>query len=108
MSLEVPYERLGVNATVNFIPLKVDVNDVVDNRSGGSQTPAETFESFANVHNVNDNYHSLVYQNSNSANAMLIALMSLFCIIVIVYVAYSIYFFIILRDRESDRQQKFF
>ncbi|QHB21733.1 ac78 [Artaxa digramma nucleopolyhedrovirus] len=118
MNLEVPYERLGVNNAVEYIPLKVAVNDINDH-GGATESSTQRRDDnlkrnnnddhlISNYNHVREQYdvHSNGNQQLDCTNVILITLISIFCVIVILYIVYSIYFFIILRDR--DLQQKFF
>ncbi|ABI35745.1 hypothetical protein [Ectropis obliqua nucleopolyhedrovirus] len=102
MSFEIPYERLGVKNIVDYIPLKLALNDTDESKNYSASNSA------AGAKNDNDNlfYNNITSGRGNeqrgSEHIILITLLSIFCIIVILYIVYAIYFFIILRDEQKS------
>ncbi|ABY65797.1 hypothetical protein [Orgyia leucostigma nucleopolyhedrovirus] len=115
--MDVPYERLGIKPPINYIPMKMAINDVGGNAVSsksrqGEQNLAATdtnFDDYARfINGRGDGFEEGVLYNNT--NAILIALVSVACVLVIFYVIYIIYISIILRERQSKiaAQQKFF
>ncbi|AAY84008.1 ORF-77 peptide [Chrysodeixis chalcites nucleopolyhedrovirus] len=111
MSLEVPYERMSLNQKkVEYIPLKLAVNDIDEN---GYKKPKQktndteddginkTRPSSSLLLNDIGNTNYTAYANAAEGgilNVVLMALLSIFCVLVILY---AIYYFVIIREREK-------
>ncbi|AJD80765.1 hypothetical protein [Pseudoplusia includens SNPV IE] len=113
MSLEVPYERMSLNQKrVEYIPLKLAVNDIDEN---GYKKPKQKTVNDADDNEIkkirtsptllsNDiggNTNYIAYANTEKTgvlNVVLLALLSIFCVLVILY---AIYYFVIIREREK-------
>nr|UPO71217.1 orf71 [Trichoplusia ni single nucleopolyhedrovirus] len=114
MSLEVPYERMSLNQKkVEYIPLKLAVNDIDEN---GYRKPKQKAndDSDDNDNTINKsqtsplllandfgNTNYVAYANAAQGgilNVVLMALLSIFCVLVILY---AIYYFVIIREREK-------
>ncbi|AUF81588.1 ac78 [Malacosoma neustria nucleopolyhedrovirus] len=106
MSLDVPYERLGLNSKIEYIPLKLAIEDVenvtttkndIANKTNNSnfvkQTPNSSPESFY------DNGSGGDIQYNNMLHFITICMLTVFCVIVLLY---AVYYFIILRDRHNN------
>ncbi|AWW14429.1 p78/83 [Hyposidra talaca nucleopolyhedrovirus] len=106
MNLDVPYERLGIKNTVEYIPLKLALNDI-DN-DVNKTSPGSNEKRLLLDYNNTDAVQAAFNQNSSDhvANVLLITLLTIFCIIVLLY---AIYYFILLRDRRRTiaRQRNF-
>ncbi|AIU41306.1 ac78 [Sucra jujuba nucleopolyhedrovirus] len=109
MNLDVPYERLGTKNSVEYIPLKLALNDFNDKpndnpslQNGNISLPQQTNQMLQSEFN-NFNYNT---NSQNIANIMLVTLLTVFCVIVLLY---AIYYFILLRDRRQTfaRQRNF-
>ncbi|QWO71615.1 AC78-like protein [Orgyia pseudotsugata single capsid nuclopolyhedrovirus] len=114
--MEIPYERLGTKTAINYIPMKMALND--DKPRGGAAPNTQ----FLNANTATANRidytagDNIFYENdnrtgsSNGVNAVVIALVSVVCVLVVLYAVYAIYVFIILRDRQNTiaAQRKFF
>ena len=110
MSLDVPYERLGLNGKIEYIPLKLAIDDIENDATTKSGISNKTNNSnFAkpssngSVESFYDNADDKVYYNNNNNNNMLhfitICMLTVFCVIVLLY---AVYYFIILRDRHNN------
>ncbi|AAK85634.1 hypothetical protein [Epiphyas postvittana nucleopolyhedrovirus] len=88
MNLDVPYYRLGNHERVEYIPLKLALND---------DTPA----SDAPAYEYNDDYAQKVTNDApvNQMSAGLIVLISLVAFVALFLLLYVIYYFVILREQ---------
>ncbi|AHH82651.1 P78/83 [Buzura suppressaria nucleopolyhedrovirus] len=105
MNLDVPYERLGVKNTVEYIPLKLALNDVDNDNKNTASNEKRLLFDYNNGDTVQLNP---ICQNSSDhvANVLLVTLLTIFCIIVLLY---AIYYFVLIRDRRHTiaRQRNF-
>jgi Orf78 (ac78) len=92
MNFEVPYERLTASLKIEYIPLKLALNDIIEEKS---QTPSSIKN---NDHVSNKDEVEEFYFSKTLYDIMLIGLLTFFCILVILYV---IYYFVILRDSQN-------
>ena len=112
MSLDVPYERLGLNGKIEYIPLKLAIDDIENDATTKSGISNKTNNSnFAkpssngSVESFYDNADDKVYYNNNNNNNnnmlhfITICMLTVFCVIVLLY---AVYYFIILRDRHNN------
>ena len=112
MSLDVPYERLGLNGKIEYIPLKLAIDDIENDTTTKSGISNKTNNSnFAkpssngSVESFYDNADDKVYYNNNNNNNnnmlhfITICMLTVFCVIVLLY---AVYYFIILRDRHNN------
>jgi hypothetical protein len=111
MSLDVPYERLGLNGKIEYIPLKLAIDDIENDAATKSGISNKTNNSnFAkpssngSVESFYDNADDKVYYNNNNNNNNMlhfitICMLTVFCVIVLLY---AVYYFIILRDRHNN------
>ncbi|UJZ89024.1 ac78 [Erannis ankeraria nucleopolyhedrovirus] len=104
MNLEVPYEKLGIKNVVEYIPLKLALNDLHEEQNNSQDISSHPLLS--NFDNLNNAYYN-DKNNSNNINEIvhiiLISLLTLFCILVLLY---AIYYFIILRGRQNTIARK--
>ncbi|AUV65360.1 hypothetical protein [Alphabaculovirus myunipunctae] len=96
MSLDIPYERLNATANVDYIPLKLALNDLPDKDGGGGG--GET------VPKINTNVPDLLSTTTpppqkQMYDALVLGMLSIFCILVLLY---AIYYFVILRGRQKQ------
>ncbi|QYC92762.1 AC78 [Trabala vishnou gigantina nucleopolyhedrovirus] len=121
MNLDVPYERFSTKNTVEYIPLKLALNDLNENTSaavGGSNVAKNNNNNIlgktnAQINGVGDgsliaNYkyamdenYGREFKSNETVNVLLITLISIFCVLIVLYIVYAIYFFIILRGRQN-------
>ncbi|ABF47414.1 ac78-like protein [Clanis bilineata nucleopolyhedrovirus] len=96
MNLEIPYERLSDKTKVEYIPLKLALNDV--------DTDTATVAIQGNDRAVVGGHQELreltngAYIAANTTNLLLIGLLSLVCVIILLY---AIFYFVILRERRQ-------
>ncbi|UOQ18860.1 Ac78 [Olene mendosa nucleopolyhedrovirus] len=89
-SLDVPYEQLNERQfKVMYIPLKLALRDDDD----GTAAPAKDALVLEPPR-----YTDAETRANASGNALVVALLSVFCIVVLVY---AIYYFVILRERHK-------
>ena len=103
MNLDVPYYKLGNQEKVEYIPLKLALNDDTDD--GGF---VET-EKLMNQYNANgvegdNNNGGGGGGGGNNFSISLIILISLAAFVVLFLLLYVIYYFVILRDRHSHSE----
>lgn len=98
MNLDIPYDRLGLGDKVEYIPLKLAVNDlssVKTNSSAGGNTKA--------TNGIADSVERLVYDADRNTNAttlgMNMILMSILVVFIVLVVLFVLYYFFILRGR---------
>ncbi|USC25926.1 ac78 [Palpita vitrealis nucleopolyhedrovirus] len=92
MNLDVPYYRLGNHEKVEYIPLKLALNDDDDvNKQLESQqhVPQNDMLNFDNA------------TATTKMSAGVIILISVFAFMVLFLLLYVIYYFVILRDRHQ-------
>ncbi|ADB84411.1 hypothetical protein [Apocheima cinerarium nucleopolyhedrovirus] len=102
MNLEVPYEKLGIKNVVEYIPLKLALDDLNDGQNGSRDSPP----LLTNFDNLNYAYYNNENGNNNIneiVHIILISLLTLFCMLVLLY---AIYYFIILRGRQNTIARK--
>ncbi|AXU41523.1 AC78 [Alphabaculovirus altermyunipunctae] len=94
MNLEIPYDRLGTSDKVDYIPMKLAVNDdvmasktngIVAAANNAVVAPMDTTESQPNI----------------QINCLMLAVV---LIVLIVAILYILYYFFILRDRQHRRR----
>ncbi|AKC91693.1 ac78 [Lambdina fiscellaria nucleopolyhedrovirus] len=133
MNLDIPYELLGANnQNVEYIPLKFALKDEnnrsnvqqAQNKNNGNNNDgvynydadhvddvaAQAYNFFNKFQDNNvRNAANFVSRNDKSLNCIIVAMLSVFCAIVLLY---AIYFFVILRDTKYNtfnrQQTKFF
>ncbi|ALD88513.1 hypothetical protein [Helicoverpa armigera nucleopolyhedrovirus] len=102
MNLDIPYDRLGVNDKVDYIPLKLAISDFnVDAADIGNNTDDLSTKSILG-HNDLTSYRSNYQKRNNSTwigNILLISLLAVFCVMVLLY---ALYYFVILRERRKS------
>nr|ANW12242.1 ac79 [Malacosoma sp. alphabaculovirus] len=108
MSLDVPYERLGLNSKIEYIPLKLAIEDVdnvtttktdMSNKTNASNFVKQTANSSPESFYDNGGGSDIYYNNNNMLHFITICMLTVFCVIVLLY---AVYYFIILRDRHSN------
>ncbi|AXS67728.1 ac78-like protein [Cryptophlebia peltastica nucleopolyhedrovirus] len=85
MNFDIPYEKLGIGTKVDYIPLKLALNDITDENV--------SYESEKKLLTNYNNYEN-DFEKSNSVNILFIGLVSLVCVMLLLY---AIYYFVILR-----------
>jgi ATP-dependent Zn protease len=101
MNLEVPYEKLGIKNVVEYIPLKLALNDL--NEEQNNPQDISSHPLLSNFDNVNNAYYNDKNNSNEIGHIILISLLTLFCILVLLY---AIYYFIILRGRQNTIARK--
>ncbi|AIZ48645.1 ac78 [Agrotis segetum nucleopolyhedrovirus B] len=112
MSLDVPYERLGASSKVDYIPLKLALNDLSDNEVDGANKGADPSKNHGSGEdkpkidiNVRDSLETRQTTQEPPAtkqqmyDALVVGMLTFFCILVLLY---AIYYFVILRDRQKS------
>ncbi|ACI28799.1 agip98 [Agrotis ipsilon multiple nucleopolyhedrovirus] len=113
MSLDVPYERLGATTKVDYIPLKLALNDLTDNGVDGGGIDKKTDPSKNRGDgedkpkidiNVRASRETPQAQEPPATkqqmyDALVVGMLTFFCILVLLY---AIYYFVILRDRQKS------
>jgi hypothetical protein len=104
MSLDVPYERLSPTLKVDYIPLKLALNDLPNsdvaakNENDSGNDDQDNPKIDINVPNKN-----VLLMNETAPkqmyDAMVLGMLTVFCILVLLY---AIYYFVILRDRQKS------
>lgn len=89
MNLEIPYYRLSEHENVQYIPLKLALNDEINNDEYN-----ETEKLITNNNNTN-------FNNSNNMSMGVIFLIGLVSVLALFLLLYVIYYFVILRRPEQ-------
>ena len=110
MSLDVPYERLGVSTKVDYIPLKLALTDLPDNDKNNNNNNDVDTDKTKIAHqpkiNIDTSSSSPSVGRAETAqskqqfyDALVLGMLTFFCILVLLY---AIYYFVILRDRQKS------
>lgn len=108
MSFDVPYERLNSSTKVDYIPLKLALNDLPDNgvvaRESGDTTDAtsennEKPKIDIDVAPTRELQHQPMSTKHQMYDALVLGMLTFFCILVLLY---ALYWFVILRDRQKS------
>ncbi|AYN45034.1 se74 [Alphabaculovirus alterspexiguae] len=105
MSIDVPYERLGAKTKVDYIPLKLALNDLPENKpenadgSGVNESNNNQPKVDIKLPSGNDNFQQPTYTKQQMYDALVLGMLTFFCILVLLY---AIYYFVILRDRQKS------
>ncbi|UZE89749.1 AC78 [Parapoynx stagnalis nucleopolyhedrovirus] len=91
MNLDIPYYRLGEHEKVQFIPLKLALNDEINNNDVNISSSEKLI---ADENNPTFNNYS---SNISMGFIILIGIVSLLVLFLLLYI---IYYFVILRERE--------
>ncbi|AJE68928.1 Ac78 [Peridroma alphabaculovirus] len=109
MSLNVPYERLVATAKVDYIPLKLALNDLYDDGGGGGND-SNNAKQASNEPKIDINTPPMTgygatttaaampLQQKQMYDALVLGMLTFFCILVLLY---AIYYFVILRDSQN-------
>jgi Orf78 (ac78) len=95
MSLDVPYERLNATAHIDYIPLKLALNDLPDQNATSVAEPKIDINVPPTDNNVLMNNAA---PQKQMYDALVLGMLSVFCILVLLY---AIYYFVILRGRQK-------
>lgn len=104
MSLDVPYERLGAQTKVDYIPLKLALNDLPDANNGSDDNDVDPKKDMApkidiNVRPFNDEDSIGGSSKQQMYDALVLGMLTFFCVLVLLY---AVYYFVILRDRQKS------
>ncbi|AAZ38258.1 ORF-92 [Agrotis segetum nucleopolyhedrovirus A] len=116
MSLDVPYERLGPATKVDYIPLKLALDDLPDtdnaaknknnnnNNNNNNNDDTNSFRASPKVDIAVDKWTAQRESEAPSEkqqmyDALVVGMLTFFCILVLLY---AIYYFVILRDRQKS------
>ncbi|QAT90367.1 hypothetical protein KM622_gp081 [Spodoptera exempta nucleopolyhedrovirus] len=107
MSIDVPYERLGATTKVDYIPLKLALNDLPENKpdnvdsTGANETSNNNNQPKVDIKiaSNNDNFQQPTHTKQQMYDALVLGMLTFFCILVLLY---AIYYFVILRDRQKS------
>ncbi|AVA31159.1 ac78 [Oxyplax ochracea nucleopolyhedrovirus] len=92
MNLDVPYYRLGNPENVEYIPLKLALNDEQEQKNVDDKTN-KIFTNADSIKMSNDN------NNNNNMSIGIVILIGLVVFAVLFLLLYLIYYFIILRQQ---------
>ena len=96
MSLDVPYERLSATSKVDYIPLKLALNDLPE-ITDDSKHNTNFNDSKIDI-NVPEARNEIDTSPKQMYDTLVLGLLTFFCILVLLY---AIYYFVILRDRQK-------
>ncbi|QED40593.1 hypothetical protein [Chrysodeixis includens nucleopolyhedrovirus] len=101
MNLDVPYQRLPPTLRVQYVPLKLALNDNESkDKENADSNKTDKSKSKQLFYKEGDNfdYQTLNGNDKQFIDIVLVVLLSLFCVLVLLY---AIYYFIIIRDQKK-------
>ncbi|AKN80652.1 hypothetical protein [Perigonia lusca single nucleopolyhedrovirus] len=106
MNFDIPYERFNNKNKVEYIPLKLALNDEnTDNEKGDQHSSSPSLSSTSLFNNgelqnqqMNVGDHQYNYFEKRMVDILMLSLLTFFCVLVLLY---AVYYFVILRDRQD-------
>lgn len=100
MNLEIPFDRLDSNIKVEYIPLKLALKDVSDTKTNVKTNGGDSFNNASSQRDENVfEFDTTVTTEKKILDTIMYGLLTIFCVI---FLLYSIFYFIILRDSKTN------